>query len=242
MTTKIPYAPERIDDYFRSSVLPDEPEPIEDGMYQTPTLIEILHILSDHFTDLGRRPDVLLDTGNFVYYDPTNRNVRVGPDCFIAFGVDAEAIRLRNGYVIWEVGKAPDFALEIASPSTSRRDLTVKRDIYASLGITEYWRFDATGGGNYGEPLVGEELVEGRYRRLPISTTEDGIIWAHSPLLGLDFCSQEGHLRFYDPAVGEYLRMIDEERAAREAAEAGQLAAEMAAERLREELRQLRGE
>ena len=235
MTTKLPKIPHNIDEYFRADVLPDDPEPIEDGMQQSPTLIEILHVLADRVTNLGRRPDVLLDTGGFIYYDPTDRNVRVGPDCYIAFGVDAERIIRRNGYVIWEVGKPPDFALEIASPSTSRRDLTFKRGIYASLGITEYWRFDPTGGNNYGEPIVGEQLVEGEYQRFPLSTTPEGIVWAHSSLLGLDFCSQDGHLRFYDPAAGEYLRMIDEERAAREAAEAEVL-------RLQEELRRLRGE
>lgn len=246
MTTKLPYTPPYIDEYFNAEYLPDEPEQPIDGTQQTPTMIGVLHLLADRFTEFGGRQDVFLDTGNFIYYDPADRNVRVGPDIFIAFGVDVEAIRNRNGYLIWEVGKAPDFAMEIASPSTSRRDLVQKRAIYANLGITEYWRFDATGGQNYGEPMVGERLVDGDYERLPLSTTKDGIIWAHSPLLGLDFCYRDGHLLLYDPVAGEYLRKIDEERAAREAAEtdlqqerAARQAAEAEIERLREQLRRL---
>ena len=49
-------------------------------------------------------------------------------------------------YTISEIGKPPDFVLEVASEGTGRRDYTVKRDIYAGYGVTEYWRFDHTGG------------------------------------------------------------------------------------------------
>ena len=64
----------------------------------------------------------------------------------MAFGVDPAAIFARNGYVISEVGKPPDFVLEVASESTGRRDYTHKRAIYAEYGVAEYWRFDRSGG------------------------------------------------------------------------------------------------
>ena len=65
-----------------------------------------------------------------------------------------------NTYLLWEVGKAPDFVLEIGSKSTANADLVRKRELYAELGVGEYWRYDATGGEFYGEPLVGERLVD----------------------------------------------------------------------------------
>jgi len=34
---------------------------------------------------------------------------------------------------------APDLAVEVLSPSTSKRDRTHKRDIYAKCGVKEYW-------------------------------------------------------------------------------------------------------
>lgn len=34
---------------------------------------------------------------------------------------------------------APDLVIEIASPSTARRDRTVKLDFYRRLGVAEYW-------------------------------------------------------------------------------------------------------
>ena len=34
---------------------------------------------------------------------------------------------------------APDLVIEIVSPTTARRDRTVKLDFYRRLGVTEYW-------------------------------------------------------------------------------------------------------
>jgi Uma2 family endonuclease len=36
----------------------------------------------------------------------------------------------------------PDLVVEILSPSTARRDRTVKKDIYAANGVREYWIVD----------------------------------------------------------------------------------------------------
>lgn len=37
---------------------------------------------------------------------------------------------------------APDFVIEVTSPTTRRNDMTVKKDIYARFGIMEYWIVD----------------------------------------------------------------------------------------------------
>ena len=68
------------------------------------------------------------------------------PDCMVVFGVDAAAIVARNGYVIREVGKPPDLVLEVGSSSKGWQDYTVKHDDYLDYGVSEYWRFDHTGG------------------------------------------------------------------------------------------------
>ncbi len=125
---------------------------------------------------------------------------------YLAFGVDAAAIRPRKLYLPWEVGKPPDWVLEVASSSTGRVDTGRKRTIYARIGVPEYWRFDPTVEGAYhGARLAGERLVDGVYRPLPLTIEPDGILKGYSPVLGLSLCWDEGWTRLYDPATGSYL-------------------------------------
>ena len=134
---------------------PDDPPPLPDAMFQGEILQEMMHILSGRYTGMGRRPDVVLSSNTILCYDRNDLNVRVSPDCYLAFGVDELAIRRRRIYLPWEVGKPPDLAIELASVTTARHDVTGKRRIYAEIGTSEYWRFDPTGGDFYGEPWRG---------------------------------------------------------------------------------------
>ena len=193
----IPYKPDGSGVFY-----PERPDGFPDAMYQFPKLNHTMDLLLWRYDD---RPDVLVSGNNAIYYEQGNPRVHRSPDGFIAFGVDRDAILQENGYKVWEVGKPPDWVLEIASPSTARNDLTVKRDIYASLGIGEYWRFDASGGDYYREPLVGEYLEGGEYRRFEIHTSADGRAWGHSPVLNLDMYWGSDYLRYYDPVAGEWL-------------------------------------
>lgn len=191
--------------------------PLPDGLYQEPLFIEVVSVLEAYFQT---HPYTLVSGDTFIYYEMNNPRRSVSPDCYVSFGVDVDAIMEQNSYIIWRVGKPPDFALEIASESTGRYDDTGKRDLYASLGFGEYWRYDSTGGRFYQRPLVGERLVNGEYQEFPIHEEPDGMIWAHSPTLGLDLCWDNGRLRFYDPETGEWLRNYAEQRQRADAAEA----------------------
>ncbi len=247
--------------------LPYDPPPIPDAMLQNPSIIYAYESLILY---ASRREGVFFDTNTFVYYDKRDRNRRVAPDLYVALGVDEERIRERNGYLVWEVDKPPDFVMEVASPTTARNDLTAKRALYADLGVGENWLLDPTGGELYGEPLIGEILVDGVYRRLPTRTTSEGDVWIHSPTLGVALCWAGGRLRIYDPETGEFLRdhleseedrlqerrgrleaeaEMQVERRGRLEAEAemqlerrGRLAVEAENRRLRERLRRLGGE
>ena len=230
MTTKthyeiIPYRKEDRDIYAGLEFDPNEPEPLPDAMYQEPILAEFMYLL-DHYLVYGpRRRDVFVSSNTFICYDRGNLNRRIGPDCYVAVGVDAAAIRSRRLYLPWEAGKPPDLALEVASVSTAHIDTGRKRARYESIGVGEYWRFDATGGDYYGEPLVGERLVDGRYERMEVRREPDGTVWGYSPVLGLYLVweleaagDREAYLRLYDPATGRRLESYTEMREGREAA------------------------
>lgn len=187
------------------------------------------------------RPDVLVSGEGYLRIEAGNNDETYAPDLVVAFGVDAEAIIQRNGYVISEVGKPPDFALEVASESTGRRDYTVKRVAYARYEIPEYWRFDQSGGDWHDAPLAGDALVDGVYVPIPIHREPSGLIWGHSQVLNLDVCWDERLLRFYDPEASRFLPCSEELQAELDAAHTRAEAAEAEARRLREELRRLQG-
>ena len=141
------------------------------------------------------------------------------PDLFVAFDADPAGYLARNGYVISEQGKPPDFALEIASRSTGRRDTVDKRISYAALGIQEYWRFDATGQ-FHGTRLAGDRLVSGQYEPLPIEELTDGSLQGYSAILNLNLRWTEGQLGWYDPNADEHIPTLDDAEARANAAEA----------------------
>ena len=120
-----------------------------------------------------------------------NRREHEAPDYYLARGVDVASIRGETAYNLWEVGKPPEWALEVASPSTYERDLYEKPDRYAEIGIGEYWMFDPTGGELYGEALMGFELVDGGYEPVDTGRNEHGLLSGYSRALGVRLCLVE---------------------------------------------------
>ena len=188
-------------------LLPD-PGPPPDAILQEPHLVDSVVALRTRLAPFPGPPGqtTIVSSNTFIYYNPDNLNDRVGPDCYVSFNVNADAIRAQNGYLLWVAGKAPDFVLEIASPSTASRACNEKRQLYARIGVSEYWRFDPTGGEHYGEALIGEYLEDGEYRRFPLSPAGGPMVRGYSPALALDLVAEDGRLFFEDPTTGERLR------------------------------------
>ncbi len=241
--TMLPYLRQGEIDYDALDFNPDVADVPPDAMEQNEEVNEILGVLRAHITNFGERPDIFLDRETNICYDRRNLNVRIAPDVYIAFGVDAGAIRPRKLYLPWEVGKAPDWVLEVASESTAKQDVNRKSAVYAQIGVPEYWRFDPTGGRYHGGPLYGGRLVGDVYRPIGLTTEPDGILKGYSEALGLSLCWDEGWPRFYNPSTRTYLenwRQVwharEAERAARADAEARAAEAEAELRRLRERL------
>ena len=218
--------------------------PLPDGEYQAPIYITIVGTLRTFFSDV---PGARVNGDTFIYYVEGDPRRVFSPDCYVAFGLSEAALESlsmerNNTYLLWEVGKPPDFILEIGSPSTGTVDTGRKRDLYAEIGVGEYWRFDPSGGDFYGEPLVGERLVDGEYERFELRHEDDGAVRSHSEALNLELQWIDGELRFWDPVKGERLLNQQEEHDERVRAQARADAAEARVAQLETELRRMRGE
>ncbi len=211
--------------------------PMPDAETQGRTFRAVLTPLDHYFRDW---PGVHVAGNTFVYYEQGSPQRFVSPDCYVVFGVDVGHIFYRNTYRVWELGKPPDFALEIGSESTGRYDVRQKPALYASIGFGEYWLYDPTPDSeHYGDKLSGGYLANGRYEPFPIAEDADGLVWGHSPTLGLDLCWDDCILRFRIPDTGEFLPGHEEVWDALHQAEAARAAAEAEAAELRERLRRL---
>ena len=211
-------------------------EPMSENQWQYAAMTDTVSALANHF---AHRPDVFVAGDLLVYYRMNDNATRVAPDVFVVFGATDK--NLRDSWIVWREGRAPDFVMEVASPSTWQRDAAEKRDIYAAMGVSEYWRYDPTGS-FFSPELVGERLVGGEYQPIGVTTDSDNILRGRSEVLGLDICARPGLvLRLYDPEGDQWLRTHRESEEALQAAEAGRQAAEEEITRLREQLRGLQG-
>ena len=188
-------------------------------------------------------PEILIGNEIPIYYgerDPVSRQFpHVVPDILIALNVDSYAIDDRVGYDPIQNGKPPDAVVEIASPSTYRIDAGRKRDVYQMLRVPEYWRFDPSGGRMFGQAVIGERLIDGRYEPLPLLRYDDGVVGSTSPLLNLNFRYRGNELfTIHNPETGQEYEHPEQTSARLQEL---QIATERENERLREELRRLRG-
>ena len=188
-------------------------KPLAENDAQHAAILYGITVLRTYFAG---RDDVYVSGDLLIYYEEGNPRVSVAPDVFVVFGVED---RMRMNYKVWEEGKGPNFVLEVASPSTWREDVGRKRDIYAGLGVREYWLYDPLGA-HLKPALQGNRLVDGEYERQPLVKSVDGRLVLYSGTLGLELWAKGGRMRFRDPGTGLDLLSHDEEHLAHRAAAA----------------------
>src|ERR1051326_5715528 len=116
-------------------------------------LMDLIFTLSNFFReDL----DVYVSGDLLLYYVEGNPHKCVAPDVFVVRGVSKEQRRI---YKLWEEGHPPDVVIELSSRQTWREDWLTKLQLYAKLGVKEYFLFDP----EYDylpEPLIGSRLKD----------------------------------------------------------------------------------
>jgi Uma2 family endonuclease len=201
--------------------------PESDGkpMGETDVHIELIINLRCALRDFFRNAaDVYVGSNLLFYYVEGDPGKRIEPDVFFVRGVGKGARRV---YKLWEEGRPPDVVFEISSRGTWQEDLQKKWQLYAQLGVREYFIFDPERDYLI-EPLVGYRLEDGQYVRMEV---EGGRL--RSEALGLELVDTGETLRLYDPQAQRFLPTPTEESDARRQAEAEAI-------QLREELERLR--
>jgi Uma2 family endonuclease len=184
----------------------DDPDyyPTSDGRPMAETdvhrqeMVEAIDTLKMYFA--GQQVYV---SGNILlYYKPGNRRRHVSPDLLVVKGLSPE---LRDNYLVWKEGKAPDVVVEYTSKSTKEEDLDEKFEIYRDqIKVSEYFLFDPRD--EYLDPaLQGYRLIRSKY--VPIKPVEGRL---PSEQLGLHLERQGSTLRFYDPVAGQILPRLSE--------------------------------
>jgi hypothetical protein len=114
---------------------------------------------------------------------------------------------LRDTYLVWNEGKAPDVAIEVSSRKTRREDVRTKFELYRDvLKVREYFLFDPRA--EYLKPpLQGYRLRKGDYVPIPEAAGR-----LPSKVLGLHLERDGEWLRLYDPATGQWLLTSPEVR------------------------------
>ena len=163
------------------------------------------------------------------------------PDLLVAFDVDPAAYAARNGYVVSEQGKPPDFVLEVASRRSAAEDPGPKKDYYERIGVGELWLYDSAGE-FYGFTLRGYRLVEGRYEPIAVDEIAPGALQGYSAALNLNLRAADEYLGWHDPATGEHVPTLWSEMARANTAEAQVATAAARAETAEARARELEAE
>ena len=197
---RIRYVPTDTDDLYPET----DGKPMAATDIHRRILIWVLQVLEAHFA----KKLVYVSGDIMMYYVLSeSKTIAVSPDVLITFGIEQKPRRV---YRISQpdnphpdfVEPVPDFVMEFTSKGTHEDDVGRKMEIYAMMGIPDYFLYDAEGL-YLPTPLMGFELVNNRYVRIPEGV--DGGI--HSSALGLDFhLRDEEGLGIYDPVLSEWLR------------------------------------
>ena len=163
-----------------------------------------------------RDRDDFFAAGNLSIYYPRPKPFArryTGPDFFVARDVER---RPRRSWVVENEGKYPNVIVEILSPSTAKRDRTVKKDLYQDVFQTpEYFWFYPR---SKRKEFKGFRLQNGRY--VEIVPTAQGWLWSEQ--LDLYLGIVDGNLRYFtangimipnfEEATAQDLERIEAER------------------------------
>src|SRR5947209_146559 len=155
---------------------------------------------------------------NLAFYSIRDRSIlSVAPDLAVINGLPFQPVKS------WRVGKtgpAPHVVFEVLSEETWRKDLEEKPDVYARMGVHEYFAYDPNLlplAQETTQRLFGWQLDPALDRMVPLTANEDTSLWSDE--LNSFLVPDQEILRLYDPDYQLRLTGEEAEAAARQAAE-----------------------
>lgn len=157
-------------------------------------ILDLIAILRERYRAAA---DVYVGGDMLLYYAEGDPSRCVCPDVFVTFGIPKEPPR--RSYFLWQEGQPPSLVIEVTSKGSRRQDQE-KKELYARLGVEEYFLHDPLG--EYLKPSLQGFLLEGG-KYLPIQPALDGSLT--SRLTGLTFRREGEGLRLVDARSGQPL-------------------------------------
>src|SRR5262245_48656677 len=190
--------------------------PMGDTDFHNIALMLLRQALEDFFAS---REDVYVGANLVMYYEEGNPKARRDPDGLVAKNTAGK--HRRRSFRVWEEKVVPCTLFEMASKDTWRVDLHEKPQLYAGIGVKEYFLFDPEG--CYLDPVFrGFRTVKGK--PVPMTLAADGSLV--SKQLGLRLRPEGEMLRLIDLKTGEPI-LTRAERAEQEKQRAEELEAEV---------------
>ena len=177
-------------------------EPMAETDAHRQLMVDLIESLKPFFAG---EADVYVSGNLLLYYEPGNNQKSVAPDVFVVRGVGKHK---RRTYKLWEEGCAPSVVIEVSSKETKKKDLGEKKDLYAQLGVREYFIFDPEY--KLKPPFRAFRLRGDQYVELAITGAR-----VRSDELGLELVNTGQTLRLFNPQTGQFLLTPEEEAEAR---------------------------
>jgi Uma2 family endonuclease len=185
----------------RRLIFPEIEYPTRDGKPMAETelhwlvAVDVIQMLRAWY---AKEKMVWVGGNQLLYYVEGDPRKSTSPDVMVALGIPK--LPLRDIYLVWKEGKAPDVIIEVSSRKTRREDVLTKFELYRDvLKVREYFLFDPRA--EYLKPpLQGYRLRKGDYVPIPEA---DGRL--PSKVLSLHLERDGEWLRLYDPIKGRWL-------------------------------------
>lgn len=174
----------------------------EEEMSETTLHFELVNYLFNALKlFFGERENVFVASNLRISYDEQNPLRWFAPDVLVAFET---ANRERSSYDLKTEGQMPQIIFEIASSQTAYKDMGEKYNVYARLGVEEYYLLDPE------RNLLPDTLMA--YQRkggklLPVEIQNRRVF---SPRLNLEIVDTGVQFRLFDSKNNEFLRSPEE--------------------------------